>query len=157
MRTWMFVLASVGVTACGGGGGGGEETTLFPATYASTYTRMRTCMPSPDHDLDNVLVYTDPLASEPYMNRDNPFPVGAVVLKEEYGVADMTCSGPITQWTVMVKLPDGSSPMTLDWHWQRVQADRTVETDNDPACYNCHVGCGVAPDGFDDTCSPQPD
>lgn len=130
-----------------------DDTTLFPAGYATTYTQVRPCRASPDHDLDNVTVWTNGSATEPYVMRDNPFPTGSVVLKEEHDVEDATCSGPITQWTVMVKLPDGSSPATYDWRWQRVYADRAINTDNDPRCYSCHSACGVPPDGYLLTCS----
>lgn len=139
-------------TACGGDAA--KVTDLFPADYATSYVQVRPCRMSPDHDSDNVLVFADPaLAAEPYQMRDQPFPTGSIVVKEEHGILDAMCTGSITQWTVMVKLADGSSPATLDWHWQRVDKNRDVVTDDDQHCIACHMTCGVPPDGYLDTCS----
>ena len=147
-----FVL---GVVACGGGGddGGDDTTELFPAGYAASYTQVRPCRPSGDHDLNNVTVLADPSALAAYQQRDRAFPTGAVVLKAEYDFGDDTCTGPVQLWTVMVRQPAGSSPDTLDWHWQKVGADRKVVTDDEPRCIGCHTTCGVAPDGYAGTCS----
>jgi hypothetical protein len=68
-----------------------------------------------------------------------------VVLKEEYDFGDMSCEGPIKQWTVMRRLATGSSPATLDWTWQRVDEQREVVDQDVPRCIGCHTGCGVAP------------
>ena len=76
-----------------------------------------------------------------------------VVLKAEYDFGDLTCEGPIKQWTVMQKLAPESSPDTLDWSWQQVDADRVVVDEDPPRCIGCHTGCGVAPDGYDGTCA----
>lgn len=143
-------LAALAICACGGGK---DETQLFRADYLSSYVQVRPCRPSPDHDLNNVRVLADPLAASAYQMRDRPFPTGAVVLKEEHDSDDINCTGPVTFWTVMVKTPDGNSPSMLDWHWQKVDADRTVATDNEPRCYGCHTACGVPPDGYQGTCS----
>lgn len=142
--------------ACGGGNPGADAgpPPAFPADYRSTYTQMRPCRSSTEHDLNNVIVYANPSAANAYMMRDQPFPTGSVVLKEEYEIGDTSCAGPILQWTVMVKLPDGSSAATLDWHWQKVDANRHVLTDNEQRCYSCHMGCGVPPEGYAGTCSP---
>jgi len=144
----LLVLAA----ACGGGDDGGT-TELFPAGYAASYTEVRDCRPSGDHDLNNVVVLADPSAVEAYQLRDRPFPVGAVLLKAEYDFGDDTCTGPIQLWTVMVRRAAGSSPATLDWRWQKVDADRKVITDDEPRCIGCHTTCGVAPDGYAGTCS----
>lgn len=142
--------AALVLCACGGDQ---KDTQLFPANYSSSYVQVRPCRTSPDHDLNSVRVLADPLAMDAYQKRDRPFPTGAVVLKEEHDAGDTSCTGPIVTWTVMVKLPDGSSPSALDWHWQKVDADRTVATDNEPRCYGCHTTCGVPPDGYLGTCS----
>jgi hypothetical protein len=144
--------------ACGCGGGQAAPDAApaaFPADYAASYVQVRPCHPSPDHDLNNVIVLVDPDAADTYMMRDQPFATGAVVLKEEYPISDKSCAGPILQWTAMVKLPDGSSSTTLDWHWQKVDADRHVLTDDEPRCISCHTTCG-SPDngGYEGTCSP---
>jgi hypothetical protein len=125
----------------------------FPADYASSYTEVRNCRPSGDHDLNNIRILASPSALGPYQGRVDPFPVDAVVLKEEYDFGDLTCAGPVKQWTVMRRLPDDSSPDTLDWSWQRVDADRNVVDQDASRCIGCHQSCGVAPDGYEWTCA----
>ncbi len=82
-----------------------------------------------------------------------PFPVNAVVLKEEYDLGDIDCSGDIVQWTAMRRLATGSSPELLDWEWQRVDADREVLDEDAMRCISCHQGCGQPPDGYGGTCA----
>jgi hypothetical protein len=124
----------------------------FPADYAASYVQVRSCRASSDHDLNQVVVVADQVAAQAYVMRDRPFATGAIVIKEEREPTDSTCSGPIQQWTVMTQLPAGSSPQTLDWHWQRVDRNRKVVTDDEPRCYGCHTLCGVPPDGYAGTC-----
>ena len=124
----------------------------FPASYAATYKEVRNCRPSGDHDLNRVRVLADPAAFGPYSKRDAPFPVGAVVIKEEYDIGDTNCKGPITLWTVMKRLAKDSSPKTLDWRWEKVDAKRTVVETDTPRCYGCHTGCTVAAGGYENTC-----
>src|SRR5260221_4964197 len=136
---WLVVVAA----ACGP-----PATPLFDADYATTFTEVRNCRGRSDHDLHNVHVLANPLAMAPYVNRDAEFPVGAILLKEEYDFGDTTCADAIVWWTVMEKLPAGSSPSTLDWHWQKVDNHRSVVTDDEVRCISCHTKCGVPPDGY---------
>jgi hypothetical protein len=145
------LLIAVAICACGGDGA--DDTSLFPADYLSSYVQVRPCRRSADHDLNNVRVLADPAALGPYRIRDQPFPTGAVVLKEEYSLSDDTCTGPVKMWTVMVKLAAGSDASRLDWRWQKVDAGRMVTTDNEQRCYACHITCGVPPDGYQGTCA----
>jgi hypothetical protein len=123
---------------------------LFPADYAATYTEVRNCRSSSDHDLHRIRVLVEPQALAPYQMRSAPFPVGAIVLKAEYDFADTSCAAPPIEWTVMQKL---GTPDQLGWTWQRVDAKRNLETENDPRCIQCHTDCGVPPDGYDGTCT----
>lgn len=141
---WLYPLLVV-VAACGDDGG----TPVFPESWASSYTEVRNCRSSSDHDLHRIRVLADPAALAPYRDR-TPFPVGSVVLKAEYDFADTSCTGPVIEWTAMQKQ---ATPEDLGWVWQRVKADRSVETENDPLCIQCHTDCGMAPDGFDGTCT----
>lgn len=125
----------------------------FPADYTSDYVEVRDCRGSGDHDLNNIRILVSPDGLDPYDLRMDPFPEGSIVLKEEYEFGDMSCSGPIKQWTVMRRLADDSSPDTLDWAWQRVDADRTVLEEDAPRCIGCHTACGVEPDGYEWTCA----
>jgi hypothetical protein len=139
-----FVLA-----ACGEGGG----TPVFPADYEATYTEVRDCRQSGDHDLNMVRVLADPAALEPYRDRDEPFPEGAVVIKVQYDFGDADCGGPVSRVTAMEKLATGSDPDNLDWFWQSVDGDGTVLDEQLPRCAGCHQGCGAPPDGYDGTCT----
>lgn len=145
----MGVVLGASVLGCGPAD---SEEPLFPEDYLTSYTQVRDCRQSGDHDLNMVRVLAGPMALTPYQGRSEPFPVGAVVLKEEYEFGDVSCSGPIKQWTVMVKEPEGGDPDLIGWTWQRVDADRQVVTGNPYRCSSCHRDCGVPPDGYDGTC-----
>ena len=131
----------------------GDLEPSFPADYLGSYTEVRNCRSSGDHDLHNIRILADPVALGPYNARDMPFAEGAVVLKEEYDFGDMDCAGEILQWTVMRKLAPDASPGTLGWSWEQVDAQRNVVEVDLPRCISCHTGCGVEPDGFDGTCA----
>lgn len=129
-----------------------SEPALFAANYASTYTQVRNCRRSLDHDLTFIRVLASPDGFDAYSTRMSEFPPGAVVLKEQYDGDDMTCADEILTFTVMKKLPVGSSPETLDWAWQETDGDRKVLETNGRNCIRCHTPC-VAPDGYDRTCT----
>ncbi len=151
-----LVLGTALLPACGDGTSGGGEAgpePLFPEDYATSYVEVRDCRQSGDHDLNLVRMLADAAALGPYQGRNEPFPEGAVVLKEEYEFDDIDCEGPIKQWTVMQRLAGGSGDETLGWAWQRVDSERNVATENDGRCVSCHTGCGVPPDGYEGTCS----
>lgn len=131
---------------------GGPEP-LFPEDYEATFTEVRDCRQSGDHDLHTIRVLADEAALMAYADRDGPFPPGATVLKVEYDFGDIDCTGPIQQWTVMQKLPVGTAVGDLDWEWQTVDADRNVIAENPTRCPACHQGCGQPPDGYDGTCT----
>ncbi|HTQ03502.1 MAG TPA: cytochrome P460 family protein [Polyangiaceae bacterium] len=124
----------------------------FPADYADSFTEVRGCRKSGDHDLDFIRVLVDPSALGPYTDRTTPFPDGAIALKEQYDVSDASCSGPIVQWTVMKK--DTAATDRLGWDWQRVSTDRKVVEENTARCYGCHAACSGPPNaGYDSTCT----
>lgn len=148
VRASAVVLMALG--GCGGDDGGAEP--LFPADLA-TYREVRDCRASGDHDLQMIRVLADPTAEGPYITRTGAFPAGAVLLKAQYDFGDTTCSGPVVQWTVMVKEEAGGDPLRLGWRWQRVDGERRVVSEDDSRCFGCHAGCGVAPDGFDGSCA----
>ena len=148
----LFALCILTVTACTHGGDD-DDGPAFPADYAATYTEVRACRPSGDHDLNAIRVLASPTALAPYRTRMGDFPAGAVVLKEEHDFADPTCSGPVKQWTVMQRLAPGVDAGTLGWRWQKIDLDRRVVTQDEPRCIGCHTACGVPPDGFLGTCT----
>lgn len=138
--------------ACTSSDGAKSDGPSFPADYASSYQEVRNCRQSSEHDLNRVRVLADPAALDAYRSRDREFPVGAVVLKEEYDVSDPTCSGPIKQWTVMQRLAKGSSAGTLDWRWEQVSSAREVVARDAPRCIGCHTGCTADAGGYENTC-----
>jgi hypothetical protein len=124
----------------------------FPADYAASYTLVRDCRKSGDHELDFIRVLAAPEALGPYTDRTTAFPNGAVLLKEQYDVSDSSCAGPIAQWTVMVK--DSAATERLGWDWQRVSRSRTVTEANTTRCFGCHEACTGTPRvGYDYTCT----
>jgi hypothetical protein len=147
----LAVALAFGGSSCSGDEASNGPEPAFPADYAATFTEVRTCRSSTEHDLRRVRVLADPAALEPYRGRALDFPIGSVVLKEEHDGAD--CSGVPVRWTVMTRLAVGSSPATLDWSWQDVDRERRVMTENDSRCIGCHTGCGVPPDGYLGTCT----
>lgn len=150
----LCVGALLCAAACPGDDGDGDgPEPAFPEDYESSYREVRDCRGSGDHDLHNIRILADPSAHPAYDGRAEPFPVGSVVIKEEYDFGDTRCSGEILQWTVMEKRPAGSSPDTLDWRWQQVDASGRVVEEDGPRCIGCHQGCGVEPDGYDWTCA----
>jgi hypothetical protein len=144
--------AGVAALACGEDESDGPEP-LFPTDYAASFTEVRGCRSSTEHELNNIRVLADRAALVPYRDRLADFPEGSVVLKEEYGFADSTCSGAVIRWTLMARLASGSSPQTLDWYWQDVDGERRVVSENDSRCIGCHQGCGNAPEGYQGTCT----
>jgi hypothetical protein len=148
-----FTALAVGLTAASCSDDPDGPAPLFPSDYLSTYTQVRDCRNSSDHNLNRVRVLTGPGATAPYLGRDAEFPEGSIVLKEEHDFADSDCTGEVKRWTVMARLTTGSSPGTLDWYWQDVDAERKVTSENEPSCIGCHTSCGVPPDGYEGTCT----
>lgn len=130
-----------------------EHEPLFPADYAASYTEVRNCRTGGEHDLNVIRVLADAAAVGPYVNRDEAFPVGAVVLKEEYDFSDTGCSEGVLRWTVMSRLEAGSSPGTLDWRWQTVDAERSVVDQDAARCHGCHTDCTPENGGYEGTCT----
>lgn len=150
MRRGLLLLFAGLLTGCPGPTPGVD---LLPADYADTYTEVRDCRSSGDHDLHNIRVLADPAALGPYLNRMDPFPVGSIIVKEEYDFGDSDCSGEILRWTIMQRLEEGESPPDLDWHWQDVNQDFFVTEDNSERCAQCHFDCGAATTSYMGTCT----
>jgi hypothetical protein len=130
-----------------------DPPSLLPANYAQTYTQMRPCRPSTDHDQHYVVVKADATAATAYTDRMEDFPVGSTVVKEEHDLDDDTCTGAIIEITLMQKLAPRSSIKTLDWTWQQLTPDNHVVNQDDKRCLNCHADCGGPPYGYAGTCS----
>ena len=163
-RLAAVVLALAGVLGCGDDDGGSDidgappdaaPAPLFPADYATTYTMVRDCRNSTSHDFHGIIIYADPDAATPYLDREAPFPVGSVIVKEEYDIGDTECAGDIVEWAVMKRLEAGSAPaLQLDWFWQELDENREVVTQNDSHCWGCHDDCDNDPnDSYFNTCA----
>jgi hypothetical protein len=145
------VLALVAVASCGGDGE--SATPLITADYADSFVEVRDCRRSIDHDLQFVRIHAAPDALAPYRDREAAFPVGAVVVKEQFVDNDDDCSGEVQLYTVMRKLDAGADPDLLDWEWQELDADFDVVSDAEPLrCARCHETC-EPPEGYLGTCA----
>jgi hypothetical protein len=127
---------------------------IFAADYAATFVEVRDCRQSIDHDVRPIRIVADPAALVPYRDRAVVFPEGAVVLKEEYAMADPDCAAEPIEWTVMRRLASATTE-DLGWEWQRVDAERNVTENEARACAGCHEDC-VPPDGYEGTCAVPP-
>ena len=154
MRLGLVLLLITGAS-CGPGGDDDDmkEMPPFPDDYRTSYTEVRDCRKSGDHNLNNIRVLAGPTALDAYQNRTVSFPVDSVVIKEEFDFSDLDCTGEVILWTVMQRLPEGSSASTLDWTWYQVDRDRNITSKNFSACIGCHTGCGNPPDGYQGTCA----
>jgi hypothetical protein len=145
------LLALVAAASCGGDDGAAPA--MISADYVDTFTEVRDCRRSIDHDLEFVRILADADALAPYRDRDAAFPVGSIIVKEQYLDNDDDCSGEIVRYTAMRKLEDGADPDFLDWEWEGVDLDFGVVEDEDPiGCASCHESC-EEPEGYLNTCS----
>ncbi len=123
---------------------------LFPESYRAIYEEVRGCRRSADHDLEYIRVLVPPEVKAAYLSREAPFPVGTLIVKEQY--ADSLCTD-LAGFTAMRRAEAGYAPMGGDWFWQRLEADRRVlEQGRIARCTTCHRACAEAP-GHDWTCA----
>ncbi|MDB4961819.1 MAG: hypothetical protein JWP01_1818 [Myxococcales bacterium] len=157
MRSQYLAFLAIVVLGCGSDSAMPDapaEPVLLPADYAQTYQQVRNCRFSLEHDLIRIRVLASPDALTPYNGRTAPFPVGAVIVKEQYAEDDTNCAGPIVDYTVMKKLDAADTTAeNMGWSWQEVSATfRSTDADI-KRCTNCHKDCGNPPDGYDATCA----
>lgn len=121
---------------------------FFVEDVEGTYTEVRDCRSSIEHELVFVRVFADELAHEPYMTHDGGFPEGAIVVKVEY--SDDGCTD-VAGYTAMKRLADGADPEALDWHWQEANENQKVFADGALLrCVGCHERCEG---GYEATCT----
>src|SRR5690606_32407663 len=87
-RGLLFGALSLSLLACtpNGGGdagpdGGLRSPPVFPADFAETYTVARPCFLTHEHELRYVQVFADALAYPTYTEFEDPYPVGATIVK----------------------------------------------------------------------------
>jgi len=132
-----------------------KDPPMFDLAWMATYTEVRNCRKSADHDLQNIRVLADASAAGPFLQRDAPFPDGSIILKVQYDFGDLDCTGEVQQFTVMKKLTGTvAAPATaqLGYDWQRVDSENEIVTTNDTACFGCHSDC-FDPSGYLGTCA----
>lgn len=126
---------------------------FFSIDVEETFTEVRDCRQSIDHDLTFIRVFADAAALAPYASREEPFPAGALVVKVEY--ADDACADR-SGFTAMQKRATGEDADAGDWRWQRATGDGEVTESGAPArCIACHRACGQPPGGYDWTCAEE--
>jgi hypothetical protein len=158
-RTLLAAVIAVGAASCGGDDGGPQNLSLgdpfFPADFLQTYTMVRNCRTSVEHDLFMAQVYINPEAAAAYMNGTYPFPQGTVCVKPLYTDANCTT---IHEYAAMRKGAPGTTPAGGDWEWQTVGADGKVRQTDAGRCLGCHEDCTVNrqfPAGRDFTCTDE--
>lgn len=150
--TWRLVaaIALIGATAgCGGDTTDpGSTEAAFPADYLASFTQVRDCRFSVEHDGVFITVHANDVANDAYVNGVYPLPEGSMLVKTLYD--DPECSQ-LAGYAVMVKMQDGYESGAGDWYWESVDAGRSVEQGGRlQSCLSCHVGCT---DGRDFTCT----
>lgn len=111
---------------------------VFPAHYRDTFTQVRNCRFSIEHGGVSIRVLASPLAVQPYLEEANPLPLGSIVVKEEFSGPDCSLED-LIRWRVMRKEAPGFDADDGDWHWQWVEADRTVLLNDKTTCIACHL------------------
>jgi hypothetical protein len=111
---------------------------VFPTDYRDTFVEVRNCRFSLEHGGVNIRVLANPTAAQPYLDNDNPLPVGSIVVKEEFGGAGCAEAN-FLQWRALRKEAPGFDPVDGDWHWQWVNADRSVRFNDKSTCIACHI------------------
>ena len=134
---------------------------LFPATYRDTFVVERECRLSSDHDLQMIRIFVDPTAAPTYAARDAAFPIGTLIVKEQYDFADDNCTGPILQWTAAQHVKESDDVLTdhLGWVWQRInrRPHGVLSRRHLARCYGCHKDCtDPTMNGYRYTCSQPP-
>jgi len=128
---------------------------VFPADLERTYTELRGCRESHEHELHFIRVLVSPSAIEPYqaLSPDLPYPEGATLVKLEYD--DDACSE-LVLYTAYRKLAPNANLAGGDWLWQRVGPERDVIEEGAPwRCINCHTYHCAPPYGYDLTCAEE--
>ncbi len=121
---------------------------FFPTDYEQTYTEVRDCRFSIEHDGWNITVHANDLALDDYVNGTYPLSEGAVLVKTLH--RDDQCNE-VVGYVAMEKKEPGFSPSSNDWAWQELDAARVAErTGVLASCISCHTSCT---NGRDLTCT----
>lgn len=112
---------------------------IFPADYRDTFVEVRACRFSIEHGGVMIRVLANDIAAQPYLDLENPLPVGSIVVKEEYDGLDCNNDDELVIWRAMRKEAPGFDPADGDWAWQWVDAPtRAVRFNDKDTCIACH-------------------
>ena len=118
---------------------------LLPATYPAGFSEVRDCRFSVEHSAVNIRILADGPGTAVFADESYPFPVGTLVVKEEY--RDMQCRD-LVGYTLMERRPDGDEEASDGWAWQRLDAAaKVIGPDDDRSCTGCHRSCTMGRDG----------
>jgi hypothetical protein len=109
---------------------------VLPDNYRTAFVEVRGCRSSSDHDLNSIVVRVDPSIQEIYDGGPYPFPVGALLVEEEY--RDVQCTD-LVSYAVMRKENSKPDSPTGDWTFLRLDGRRRVIEQNTPRCVSCHA------------------
>jgi hypothetical protein len=126
---------------------------ILPADYRTTFVQVRGCRSSVEHNLEHIVVRTSPAVAPVYDRGPYPFPVGTVIVKEEYG-SDNRCQF-LTGYTIMKKEAPGTDSAAGDWRWFKLDSmDRvTMQGSATRRCSTCHATCTGMNPPRDFTCA----
>jgi hypothetical protein len=109
---------------------------VLPDNYRTAFVEARTCRTSSGHDLNNIVVRVDPKLRNVYEAGPYPFPVGSLVVEEEYH--DTACTD-LLGYSVMRKEVAKPDSPTGDWTFLHLDGRRRVIETNTPRCVSCHA------------------
>jgi hypothetical protein len=112
---------------------------IAPADYRTSFTQVRDCRFSIEHDGVQIRVWANDIAMAAYLAEENPLPVGSVIVKEEF-IGDNCDDDPdLNILSVMRKETSGFDNEDNDWHFQEINpTSRAVITNTKTDCIECH-------------------
>jgi len=130
---------------------------LYPSDWTTSFTQVRGCRSSPDHDLEYVTLWIDPASQakfdacvKPGATCTGEFDAGAVFLKPQY--ADQACTDLVR---ISAAKKEAGFETVGGWHWQEVlYSGKQAKVNEDGAlrdCYGCHAS-SACEDAFDTRC-----
>lgn len=115
---------------------------IYPADYRTSFTQVRDCRFSIEHDGVNIRVWANDIALAAYLAEADELPVGSVIIKEEFAGGTCDSDDDLTLISAMRKEDPGFDSEDRDWHFQEVTpSDRRVVNNSKTDCTECHRTC----------------
>jgi hypothetical protein len=118
---------------------------VLPNDYRTAFEMASDCRSSSDHDFRHVMVRVRPEQRALYQQASSAFPLGSLVVKEEFDTDDVNCQS-LVGYTVMRKEKTSVPPLVTDWQWYRLDGYGNVSTKGEGRCLHCHQMCGATRD-----------